>query len=45
VFGWAARRTAEITRDAAIGSQANTWPRFSTFGQEMFTSIASTGWL
>ena len=44
-FGCAARRTAEITRPAAIGSQANTWPRFSTFGQEMLTSIRSTGWL
>ena len=44
-FGCATRRTAEITRPAAIGSQANTWPRLCTFGQEMFTSIRSTGWL
>ena len=40
--GCAARRTAPITREEAMASQANTWPRFSTFGQEMFTSIAAT---
>ena len=36
------RRTAPITRDDAMASQANTWPRLSTFGQEMFTSSIAT---
>ena len=35
-------RTPSITRRDASGSQANTSPRFSTFGQEIFTSIALT---
>ena len=34
------RRTPSITRRDASGSQANTNPRFSTFGQEIFTSRA-----
>ena len=34
------RRTPSITRRDASGSQANTSPRFSTFGHEIFTSIA-----
>ena len=34
------RRTPSITRREASGSQAKTSPRFSTFGQEIFTSIA-----
>ena len=34
------RRTPSITRRDASGSQAKTKPRFSTFGQEMLTSIA-----
>ena len=33
-------RTPSITRREASGSQANTKPRFSTLGQEIFTSIA-----
>ena len=33
-------RTPSITRREASGSQANTSPRFSTFGQEIFTSTA-----
>ena len=41
-FGSAARRTAPITRDDAMASQANTWPRLSTFGQEMLTSSIDT---
>ena len=36
------RLTAWMTSAADPASQANTWPRFSTFGQEMFTSIAET---
>jgi hypothetical protein len=40
--GSAARRTAPITRDEAIASQAKTCPRDSTFGQEMLTSIIET---
>ena len=35
-------RTAASTREAASGSQANTSPRLSTFGQEMFTSTATS---
>ena len=36
------RRTECNTSAAAAGSQANTWPRSSTLGQEMLTSIAET---
>src|SRR6185437_14337860 len=35
-------RTASITAPASTGSHANTCPRCSTFGQEMFTSSAVT---
>ena len=35
------RRTWWITPEALITSQANTCPRLSTFGQEMFTSSAA----
>src|SRR6266702_2878526 len=35
-------RTASITAAEAPGSQAKTWQRSSTFGQEMFTSTAVT---
>src|SRR6516164_10557222 len=35
-------RTTSITAADAPGSQAKTWPRSSTFGQEMFTSTAVT---
>ena len=34
------RRTLSIAALAVSGWQAKTWPRFSTFGQEMLTSIA-----
>ena len=33
-------RTDSITAVAVSGWQANTWPRFSTLGQEIFTSTA-----
>ena len=33
-------RTPSITRREASGSHANTNPRFSTLGQEIFTSTA-----
>ena len=33
-------RTPSMTRREASGSQANTRPRFSTLGHEMFTSTA-----
>ena len=39
--GAVCRRTAPTTAAAASGSQANTRPRFSTFGQEMLTSTAT----
>src|SRR5260221_3786924 len=34
--------TAAITAPASVASQANTWPRCSTFGHEMLTSSAVT---
>ena len=37
-------RTLSITALAVSGWHAKTWPRFSTFGQEMFTSIALIPW-
>ena len=37
---WVARRTAWTTVAAATGSHAKTWPRSSTLGQEMLTSMA-----
>ena len=33
-------RTLSITALAVSGWHAKTWPRFSTFGQDMFTSMA-----
>ena len=40
--GAVCRRTACTTSAAATGSQAKTWPRSATFGQEMFTSMAAS---
>ena len=36
------RRTTSTTERDAIGSQAKTWPRFSTLGQEILTSSAES---
>ena len=36
------RRTASTTSADGAGSQAKTWPRSSTLGQEMFTSTIAT---
>ena len=40
--GSVARRTADTTAEAGSAWQAKTWPRSSTLGHEMLTSIAET---